>query len=54
MKMVHFHRVIFSYKATGFNLSKWVSLHNVTEWDSVMTERHERQPKVECLAKPIA
>jgi len=38
MKMVHFHRVIFSYKAIAFNLSKWVSLHSVTIWDSVMRD----------------
>jgi hypothetical protein len=44
----------FSYKATAFQQSEWVSLHNGTIWDSVMTEHHDRQPKVECLAQPLA
>jgi hypothetical protein len=54
MKMVQFHRVIFLYKAIAFKLSKWASPHNLTVWDSVMTECHEREPKVERLAKPLS
>jgi len=32
-------------------LSKWVSFHIVTVWDSVIIECHEREPKFECLAR---